>query len=61
MPKIAMNRIADELLHRASVRLDDLFHPLEVAGEQASERLRVGFFAQPRRAGDVAEDHGHRL
>jgi hypothetical protein len=30
------DRIADELLHRASVRLDDLFHPLEVAGEERS-------------------------
>ena len=28
------HRVADELLHRAAVRLDDRLHPLEVAGEQ---------------------------
>jgi hypothetical protein len=43
------------------MRLDDRLHPLEVAGEQASKRLRVGLFAQLRRTGDVAEEHRDRL
>ena len=28
------DRVADELLHRSAVRLDDRLHPLEVAGQQ---------------------------
>ena len=33
--------VADELLHRTAVRLDDPLHPLEVAGEQRTQRFRV--------------------
>ena len=36
------HRVADELLHRAAVRLDDPLHPLEVARQQRPQRLRVG-------------------
>ena len=35
------HRVADELLHRAAVRLDDRLHPLEVAGQQRPQRLRI--------------------
>ena len=35
------HRVADELLDRAAVALDDRPHPLEVAGEQRPQRLRV--------------------
>ena len=55
------DRIADELLHRPPVRLDDPLHPLEVAGEQSSQRLGVGRLAQRGRAGDVAEQDGDGL
>ena len=51
------HRVADELLHRAAVRLDDRLHPLEVARQQRPQRLRVGRLAQRRRTGDVAEQH----
>ena len=50
------HRVADELLHRAAVPLDDRLHPLEVAGEQRAQRLRVELLAELGRAGDVAEE-----
>ena len=55
------HRIADELLHRAAVRLDDRLHPVEVAGKQPTQRLRVDRLAEGRRSGQVAEQHGDRL
>ena len=55
------HRVADELLHRASVRLDDSLHPLEVAGEQPLQRLRVDRLAERGRADHVAEEHGDDL
>ena len=55
------DRVADELLHRSPVRLDDPLHTLEVAGEQGAERLRVGRLAQRGRAGYVAENDGDDL
>ena len=55
------DRIADELLHRPAVRLDDPLHPLEVAGEQGPQRLGVGRLAERGRAGHVAEEDGDRL
>ena len=55
------HRIADELLDRAAVALDDLLHLLEVAGQERPQRLRVEPLAQRGRAGDVAEQHRHRL
>ena len=35
------HRVADELLDRAAVSFDDPLHPLEVAGQQRAQRLRV--------------------
>ena len=35
------HRVADELLDRAAVALDDRLHPVEVAREQRTQRLRV--------------------
>ena len=55
------DRIADELLDRPAVRLDDPLHALEVAGEQGAQRLGVGRLAQGGRAGDVAEEDGDGL
>jgi hypothetical protein len=51
------HRVADELLDGAPVRLDDRAHPLEVAGQQRLQRLRIRALAERRRADDVAEDH----
>jgi hypothetical protein len=55
------HRIADELFHRPSVRLDDRFHPLEVRGQQPPQSLRVEPLAKRRRARDVAEEDGDGL
>ena len=55
------HRVADELLHRAAVRLDDRLHPLEVARQQRPQRLRIRRLPQRRRADHVAEQHRHRL
>jgi hypothetical protein len=49
--------VADELLHRAAVRLDDPAHPLEVAREQSLQRLRINRLAECGRADNVAEQH----
>jgi hypothetical protein len=48
--------VADELLDRAAMPLDDRFHPLEVAREQCPQRLGVGRLAERRRADHVAEE-----
>ena len=55
------DRIADELLDRAAVRLDDALHALEVARELGAQRLGIGRLRQGGGAGDVAEDDGDRL
>ena len=55
------HRVADELLHRAAVRLDDRLHPLEVAGQQRLQRLRIDGLAERGRADHVAEQHGDDL
>ena len=55
------DRVADELLDRPAVRLDDGLHALEVAGQHSAERLRVGRLAERGRAGDVAEEDGDGL
>ena len=60
-PEHRHHRVADELLHRPAVRLDDRLHPLEVARQQRPQRLRIGRLPERRRAGDVAEQHRHRL
>ncbi|HEU5211652.1 MAG TPA: hypothetical protein VFU10_02690 [Gaiellaceae bacterium] len=53
--------VADELLHRAAVRLNDRLHALEVAREQRPEDLRIRGLPELRRSRDVAEHHGHGL
>ena len=55
------HRVADELLHRAAVRLDDPPHPLEVTRQERLQRLRIDRLAERRRADDVAEQHRHDL
>ena len=55
------HRVADELLHAAAVPLDDPLHPLEVAGEQRPQPLRIERLAERGRAGQVAEENRHRL
>ena len=55
------HRIADELLHRTAVRLDDPLHPLEIARQQPLQRLRIHRLTQRRRPDDVAEQHRHHL
>ena len=56
-PEHGHHRVADELLDRAAVPLDDRLHPLEVARQQSAQRLRIRPLAQRRRTGDVAEEH----
>ena len=53
--------IADELLHRAAVRLDDRFHAFEVAREQCPQDFWIRLLSQRRRPRQVAEQHRHRL
>ena len=55
------DRIADELLYRSTVRLDDGLHPLEVAGEEGAQRLGVSRLAERSPTGHVAEDDGDCL
>ena len=55
------DRVADELLDRAAVALDDPLHPLEVTGEKGTEPLRVERLAERSRAGYVAEENGDGL
>ena len=55
------HRVADELLHAAAVPLDDRLHPLEVAREQRTQPLGIERLAERGRAGQVAEQHRHRL
>ena len=49
--------VADELLDRAVVTLDDGAHLVEVADHDPPHRLWVEPLAQPRGAGHVGEDH----
>ena len=55
------HRIADELLHRAAVPLDDGLGCLEVARQHAAQALRVEPLAERSRSRDVAEEHGDGL
>jgi hypothetical protein len=55
------DRVADELLHRAAVALDDRLRGLEVARHHVAQALRVDPLAERRRARDVAEQDGHDL
>ena len=60
-PEDRHHGIADELLHRAAVGLDDCLHPLEVAGEQDPQCLGIRLLAQCSRADQVAEENGDGL
>ena len=53
--------VADELLHAAAVPLHDRLHPLEIAREQRPQPLGIERLTQLGRAGQVAEQHRHRL
>jgi hypothetical protein len=53
--------VADELLDRSPVRLDDPLHPLEIPGEQRPKRLRVRRLSELGRPGHVAEQDRHHL
>jgi hypothetical protein len=55
------DRVADELLHRPSVPLQNDLHAPEVAGEQRAQSLGVELLAQRGGAGHVAEEHRDRL
>ena len=55
------HRIADELLHAPAVPLHDRLHPLEIARQQRPQPLGIERLAQLGRAGEVAEEHRHRL
>ena len=49
------DRVADELLDRAAVPLDDLAGHLEVAAEELADRLRVAVVGEGREADEIGE------
>ena len=53
-------RIADELLDRPAVALNDRVHFGEVTAHQGAHRLWVELFAKARRARHIGEQDGHR-
>ena len=53
--------IADELLDRSAVALDDAAHRREVPRHQCPQRLWVELFAKGGRAGHVGEQDSHEL
>jgi hypothetical protein len=55
------DRVADELLDRSAVALDDRTRLFEVADEDAAQRLRVVRLAEARRPDDIAKEGGHGL
>ena len=55
------HRVANELLHRSTMALDDRAHSVEVAREQRPQRLRVETLPKLRRPGHIAEHDGHDL
>ena len=48
--------VADELLDRAAVEVDDLGRGVEVAGEELADRLRIAVLRQRREADQVGEE-----
>jgi hypothetical protein len=54
-------RVADELLDRPAVGLDDLADALEVHAEDAPDHLRIVVLAEGGRADDVGEQNGDEL
>ena len=57
----AQHRVADELLDRPAVPLQDRAHLVEVAQHHVPHRLRIDALAQVRRARDIAEEDGDGL
>jgi hypothetical protein len=53
--------VADELLDRATVPLDDLLRNLEVARHHSAQALGVELLTELCRPGHVAEEDRHRL
>src|SRR5205823_4557932 len=53
--------VADELLDRAAVALDDFFRDLEVAGHHPPQALGIDLLPERGRAGDIAEENGDGL
>src|SRR5712691_786079 len=53
--------VADALLDRAAVALDDLAHLLVIPGHQPPRRVRMRAFSERRGTDDVAEEDGDRL
>ena len=60
-PEHGHHRIADELLHRPAVALDDRLHPLEVTRQQPTKRLGIERLPKRSRAGHVTEQDRDRL
>jgi hypothetical protein len=60
-PEDSHHRVADELLDRAAVSLDDRLHALEIASKERSYRLGVERLPERRRANHVAEEDGDGL
>ena len=52
--------IADELLHRAAVPLDDVTGELEVAGQELPDGLRIATLGQRREPDEIREQHRHQ-
>ena len=55
------HRVADELLDRAAVPLEDRAEVCEVAAHARAKRLGVGGLAERGRSDEVAEEHGDDL
>ena len=55
------DRVADELLDRAAVPLEDDAKILEVAAHACAQRLGIGRLAECGRADEVAEENGDDL
>ena len=55
------DRVADELLDRPTVALEDRPHRVEPAAHDRAQRLRVEVLAKSGRAGDVGEHDGDDL
>ena len=58
-PEDRDDRIADDLLDRPAVRLEDQPHSIEVEGQDLAQRLRVELLAEGRGALEVRRDDGH--
>ena len=52
------DRVADELLHRPAVQLDDLGGGLEVVAQQLADGLGIAVLGEAREADEVGEEDG---